>query len=822
MRRSYKIEGVHCASCVRAIETALRKLDGVRAASANFATESVLVDFDARKVQFEDLARAVATIGYSLGQEEEGAAKPEGATKHITLKVAGMNSPHCAMVVEGVLRKLPGVHDVAVDFSNQRADITFAPHKLNTATILRVIADAGYKPEDASAASAEDREKEAQQRRVALLKKKLIVGGVLAVAIFLGSFPRLFPFVPSFLTSRWVLLILATPVQFWVGAQFYSGLKLLFKYRTADMNTLVALGTLAAYLSSAAATLFPHFFAQGGAEPPVYFDTATLIIVLILLGKYFEALMKGRASEAIKKLIGLQPKTARVVRDGKEQELPIAEVLVGDTIIVRPGERVPVDGVVIEGDSEVDESMVTGESMPVHKKKGSTVIGSTVNTFGTFTMRATRVGSDTVLARIIKMIEAAQGSKAPIQRLADIVASYFVPVVIGVAVLTFTVWYFIGPQPAFNFALINFVAVLIIACPCALGLATPMAIMVASGSAAQKGILVKDAASLEIAAKINAVVLDKTGTLTKGAPQLTDAIPIGGTSKAALVRLAASLEQRSEHPLAKAILQYASRNFPQKPYALSNFKAIPGKGVQGMLEVDGSKKEAALGNKEFLKSLGVSFPANLTAAEKLEQEGKTVMWLTVGKKLQGALAVADVIKEEAKRVVAELQKKGIEVWMLTGDNTKTAQAIARQAGITHVMSEVLPEQKAGKIAELQRKGKVVAMVGDGINDAPALTQANVGIAMGEGTDIAMESANITLMRGDLTLIPEVIRLSKTTMRIIRQNLFWAFFYNSAFIPVAAGVLYPSFGILLSPVFAAAAMAFSSLSVVLNSLRLKSA
>ncbi|RME59037.1 heavy metal translocating P-type ATPase [Candidatus Parcubacteria bacterium] len=821
MQRSYKIESMRCASCGHAIETTLRKIDGVRSASANFATESVLVDFDARKVHFEDLARAVAALGYSLRQKEGEAAAPEGATRHIMLKIAGMDSPHCAMVVEGVLRKLPGVHNVAVDFSNQRVDITFAPHKLNTARILRAIADAGYKPEDTSAASAEDREEDVRQRHVALLKKKLIVGGVLAIAIFLGSFPQLFPFVPSFLTSRWTLLVLATPVQFWVGAQFYSGLKLLFKYRTADMNTLVALGTLAAYLSSAAATFFPHLFTQGGAKPPIYFDTATLIIVLILLGKYFEALMKGRASEAIKKLIGLQPKTARVVRNGKEQELPVTEVLVGDTIIVRPGERVPVDGVVIEGDSEIDESMVTGESMPVHKQKGSTVIGSTVNTFGTFTMRATRVGSDTTLARIIKMIEAAQGSKAPIQRLADIVASYFVPVVIGVAVLTFAVWYLVGPQPAFNFALINFVAVLIIACPCALGLATPMAIMVASGSAAQKGILVKDAASLEIAARINAIVLDKTGTLTKGAPQLTDAIPIGDTSKDALVRLAASIEQHSEHPLAKAILQYARRHAPQKPYALSNFKAMPGKGVQGILKLNGSKKEVALGNKEFLKSLGVSLPAKLQAAEKLEQEGKTAMWLAVGKELRGVLAVADVIKKEAKHVVAELQKKGIEVWMLTGDNAKTAQAIARQAGITHVMSEVLPEQKADKIAELQRKGKVVAMVGDGINDTPALTQANVGIAMGGGTDIAMESANITLMRGDLTLIPEVLRLAKTTMRIIRQNLFWAFFYNSAFIPVAAGVLYPAFGILLSPIFAAVAMAMSSLSVVLNSLRLKS-
>jgi len=793
----------------------LTKTAGIHAASVNFATESALVEFDEQIVSEIDLAKAVESIGYRLD-----VAASE--TKTLSIKVIGMDSPHCAMIVEGAVKKLDGVKNIDVDFANQRAKIVFDSSVLSIDTVFKVITDAGYKPikEEVGTEDLLDKEKIEREKQLSNLKRKLVVGGVLAVLVLFGSFPAWFPFMPNIFNSNWVLLLLTTPVQFWVGWQFYSGLKLLIKYRTADMNTLIAIGTLAAYFYSAAVTIFPDFFAVGGIMPEIYFDTSAIIIVLILLGKYFEVLMKGRASEAIKKLIGLQPKTAKILRDGKEIEIPIADVVVGDLVVVRPGERIPVDGKITEGESEIDESMVTGESMPVHKTIGSAVIGSTINKFGTFTFSATKVGKDTVLSQIIKMVEEAQGSKAPIQRLADLVSSYFVPVVVVIAVTTFIVWFFFGPTPAFNFALVNFVAVLIIACPCALGLATPMAIMVSSGSAASRGILVKDAASLEIANKINAIVLDKTGTLTVGKPQLTDIVVFDDESQAEVLRLAASLEQRSEHPLAQAILQHAAYKEKVELYKLEDFKAISGKGVRGFLQIESQKIEAYLGNRALVTDVGLDAAPYEDQIKKLENDGKTVMILVAYKKIKGALAVADVLKKESVSAVRALKKNGIDVWMLTGDNDRTARAIAHQVGIENIMSEVLPDKKSEKVRELQAQGKIVAMVGDGINDAPALTQANVGIAMGEGTDIAMESANITLMRGDLMLIYETIALSKRTMRIIKQNLFWAFFYNSAFVPVAAGLLYPFFGILLNPIFAAAAMAFSSISVVLNSLRLK--
>lgn len=737
-----------------------------------------------------------------------------------TYKIKGMHCASCAGTIERVLGQTAGVRSASVNFASETALIDFDEKIVSQAQLAGVVESVGYKLEDGLRLEAEeilDREKIEREKKTQTMRRKLIVGGVLAFLIFWGSFPEWFPFVPVFLNNYWVLFILATPVQFWVGWQFYSGLKLLIKYRTADMNTLIAIGTLAAYFYSAAVTIFPEFFVQGGIAPKIYFDTSAIIIVLILLGKYFEILMKGRASEAIKKLIGLQPKTAKVLVDGKEVEMSIFEVEVGHLIVVRPGERIPVDGKIIEGESEIDESMVTGESMPVHKIIGSSVIGSTINKFGTFTFRATKVGKDTVLSQIIKMVEEAQGSKAPIQRLADLVSSYFVPAVVIIAILTFIVWLLFGP--AFSFALVNFVAVLIIACPCALGLATPMAIMVSSGSAAGRGILVKDAASLEVAGKINTIILDKTGTLTQGKPQLTDVIAFNNATQTEVLRAAASLEQRSEHPLARAILDEAKKQ-KIEPYGLEEFKAISGKGVRGILVVNAGRIEAYLGNRALMTELGFDSSSYEEKIRLLENEGKTVMILVFEKQIKGALAVADVLKKESKEAVSALKKSGLDVWMITGDNQRTAEAIARQADIENVMSEVLPDKKVEKVRELQEQGKIVAMVGDGINDAPALMQANIGIAMGEGTDIAMESANITLMRGDLMLIPETIRLSKRTMKIIRQNLFWAFFYNSAFIPVAAGVLYPFFGILLNPIFAAAAMAFSSLSVVLNSLRLR--
>src|SRR3990167_1329447 len=736
-KQTYKIHGMHCASCVATIERALSKTAGVHSTSVNFASESVLIEFDEKIISPSNLAKIVNETGYHL----------------------------------------------EINSQTEKEKPAMGSHEHNHAEMER-----------------EDQIKE--------MKRKLIIGGILSVFIFLGSFPEWFSFVPKILNNNWALLLLTTPVQFWVGWQFYSGLKLLIKYRTADMNTLIAIGTLAAYLYSVAVTVFPVFFTKGGITPAIYFDTSAIIIVLILLGKYFEVLMKGRASEAIKKLIGLQPKTAKILRDGKEVEMPIADVIVGDLIIVRPGERIPVDGKITEGDSEIDESMVTGESMPVHKKVGSAVIGSTINKFGTFTFQATKVGKDTVLSRIIKMVEEAQGSKAPIQRLADLVSSYFVPAVFAIAALTFIVWFFFGPAPTFTFALINFVAVLIIACPCALGLATPMAIMVSSGSAAGKGILIKDAASLEIANKIDTIILDKTGTLTQGKPVVTDIL-------GNVLQIAASIENKSEHSLAQAIVNKAKEEKINLS-RVENFQAISGHGVSAMLE----NKKVFLGTRKLMTDNKINVTAWEEKTIDLENQGKTVMILAVNNEIIGLIAVADVLKKESIEAVQVLKNNNIDVWMITGDNERTAMAIATQVGIDNVMSEVLPDKKSEKVRELQKKGKIVAMIGDGINDAPALTQANIGIAMGEGTDIAMESANITLMRGDLMLIPEVIRISKRTMRIIKQNLFWAFFYNIAFIPVAAGVLYPFFGVLLNPIFAAAAMAFSSISVVLNSLRLR--
>lgn len=783
-KETYKIEGMHCASCVATIERVFSKTTGVHSASANFASETALIEFDENIISESGLVKVVAGAGYQLIPKDNHNTTP------LNLPLSGEKIKEA---------KMPEM------------DMSSPEH--NHLEMLR-------------------------EEQLKGMKVKLIIGGVFSFLIFLGSFPEWFSFVPKILNNNWILLLLTTPVQFWVGSQFYSGLKLVIKYRTADMNTLVAVGTLSAYFYSLAVTVFPAFFTRGGITPALYFDTSAVIIVLILLGKYFEVLMKGRASEAIKKLIGLQPKIAKILRGGKEIEISISEVQVGDLIIVRPGERIPVDGKIVEGDSEIDESMITGESMPIHKKVGSLVIGSTINKFGTFTFSATKIGKDTMLSQIIKMVEEAQGSKAPIQRLADLVSSYFVPTVFLVAIVTFFIWLFLGPTPAFTFALVNFVAVLIIACPCALGLATPMAIMVSSGSAASRGILIKDAASLEIANKINAVILDKTGTLTQGKPQLTDIIVFNNEKEEDILNLAASLEQRSEHPLAQAILQYAA-SLDQKSshsldqtiineatrekiglYKLEDFKAISGKGLRGVLQIGSEKIEAYLGNRALVSDVGLDISSHESNIAKLESEGKTVMILIVDKKLKGVLAVADVLKKESIDAIKALKENNIDVWMLTGDNDRTARAIASQVGIENIMSEVLPDKKSEKVRELQNQGKIVAMIGDGINDAPALTQANIGIAMGEGTDIAMESANITLMRGDLMLIIEVIKISRRTMRIIKQNLFWAFFYNIAFIPVAAGLLYPFFGILLNPIFAGVAMASSSISVVLNSLRLK--
>lgn len=723
-------------------------------------------------------------------------------------KISGMHCASCAMTIESAVKKLIGIKSAQVNFGSETLLAEYDENRTSPVEIVKVVSDVGY--EAIAAENLLEKDKEEREKELKELRKKVLIGGILSVIIFLGSFPEWFPFAPKILTNYFTLFLLTTPVQFWVGSRFYRGLVVLFKYRTADMNTLISIGTLAAYLYSSAVAFFPDFFAKGGIMPGVYFDTSAIIITLILLGRYFEAIAKGRASEAIKKLMKLGAKTARLIIDGQEKEVEVETVKVGDIILVKPGEKIPVDGEVLEGKSSVDESLVTGESMPVTKEPSSKVIGSTINLSGVLQFRATKVGKETLLAQIIKMVEQAQASKAPIQRLADLVSGYFVPAVIGIAILTFIIWFFLGSAPALTFALINFVAVLIIACPCALGLATPLAIMVGTGNAAQKGILIKDAETLEIAHKIKAIILDKTGTLTKGKPELTDVVTFDGSERD-ILRLAASLERYSEHHLAKPLVEKAKADGLEF-LPVENFEAIAGKGVKANL--------GAIGNRELMKELGISLEHIEKDIVKLEGEGKTAMILSAGDKPAGILAVADTLKDEAVGIVKLLKKEGLDVWLITGDNERVARAIGQQVGIDNIMAQVLPQDKAGKVKELQATGKLVAMVGDGINDAPALAQADLGIAMGEGTDIAIESAEITLMRGDLTLIPEIISLSRKTLTIVKQNLFWAFFYNVAFIPVAAGVLYPFFGILLNPIFAAAAMAFSSLSVVLNSLRLK--
>lgn len=730
-----------------------------------------------------------------------------------------MHCASCAFTIESAVKKIEGVKNASVNFASETLTAEFEEEKTKPENIHEAVKNAGYEIIQRGSESHHDMAAHKHEEESRLIKKKLFVGSVLAFVIFLGSFPEWFGFLPNFFNNYFFLLVLSVPVQFWVGSQFYSGLKLLVKHLTADMNTLISIGTLSAFLYSTSVTLLPQFFTKGA----VYFDTAAIIIVLILLGRYLEILAKGRASEAIKKLMKLSAKIARVLRNNKEVEIPIEEVKIGEIIIMRPGEKIPVDGEIIEGYSEIDESMLTGESMPVLKKIGDNVIGATINQNGSFKFRATKIGKDTLLSQIIKMVEQAQGSKAPIQRLADVISAYFVPTVIGISLFTFVAWLFFGPTPAFTFALVNFVAVLIIACPCALGLATPMAMIVGIGKSAEKGILIRDAASLEIAYKINTIVLDKTGTLTQGKPAVTDITPVMEFQKSRdeILQLAASIENKSEHVLGKAIVETARRenlNLSE----ISDFQAIPGKGIRGKIETRNKQEaEILLGNKVLFEDNQIL----ITQAEnekivKLENEGKTVMLLALEKNLIGLIAVADILKPEAKTAIAELKKSGLEIWMLTGDNERTGRAIANEVGIENIMAQVLPQDKALKIQELKKQGKKIAMVGDGINDAPALAQSDLGIAMGEGTDIAMESANITFMRGDLNLIRELTRFSKKTMSVVKQNLFWAFAYNVILIPVAAGALYPFFKITLNPVLAAAAMAFSSISVVLNSLRLK--
>jgi Cu+-exporting ATPase len=737
--------------------------------------------------------------------------------ERLTLPVRGMHCAACVDKVEGALTRVPGVETASVNLATERATVAFDPARVDVGALQAAVAAAGYELAPAPAppgGEAEDRERAVREREQRRLRRRVVVGALLSGPLLVGGMPEIFSWAPAWLRDPWLQLVLATPVQFWVGASFHAGFLRDLRYRNASMSTLVSLGTNAAYLFSVAVTLWPHVFHAAGAM--TYYETAAVVITLVVLGRWLEQRARGRTSEAIRRLVSLAPRTARVLRAGAEADVPTAEVVVGDLIRVRPGERVPVDGTVVDGASTVDESMLTGESVPVEKAPGAAVAGGTINRTGSFVFRATRVGSETTLARIVALVEEAQGSRAPIQRLADRVAAVFVPIVLAIAALTFAGWWLLGAEPALLLALTNAVAVLVIACPCAMGLATPTAIMVAAGRGAEHGVLIRSAAALERLHAVRTIVLDKTGTLTVGRPVVTDVIVAEpGTSESDVLALAAAAEQGSEHSIGEAIVARAKERGLALP-AVAEFVAVPGQGVDA-LAPDG---RVLLGNRALMEARGVEIGALVPRASALAAEGKTVVYLAFAGRAFGLVAVADVLKPDAAPAVAALRRRGLEVAMLTGDHRATALAIARQVGIDRVLAEVPPEAKAREIAALQTGGRAVAMVGDGINDAPALVQADVGIAMGSGTDVAIEAADVTLMRGDLAGVVAAVDLSRRTIRIVKQNLAWAFGYNVVLIPVAAGLLYPVWGITLSPILAGAAMAFSSVSVVTNSLRLK--
>ncbi|MBK5226399.1 MAG: copper-translocating P-type ATPase [Thermoleophilia bacterium] len=796
------IEGMTCASCVERNEKILRVTPGVAAADVNFATEKATVEYDPAVVTVAGLAAAVNGIGY------------KAITEKTELAVQGMTCASCVEHVQKALAGVDGVVSAGVNLATERATVEFVPGAVERGDLVRAVESAGYQVLESEAGVEEENgEARLRRREYRRLQRRVVIGAALSLPIFIGSFPEWFGGLGS-LNNMYVLWALATPVQFWVGWRFYKGAFSAARHGTTNMNTLVAVGSTSAYLYTVAAILFPSFFEAQGLGMPMYFDTAAIIITLILFGRMLEARAKGQTSEAIKKLIGLTPRTARVVREGVEVDVPVEDVVTGDLVIVRPGERIPVDGVVREGASSVDESMITGESLPVEKQAGDEVVGATINKMGSFRFKATRVGRETVLAQIIRLVQDAQGSKPPIARMADIIASYFVPGVFAVAALTFVIWIIFGPAPAFTYALLNFVAVLIIACPCALGLATPTAIMVGTGKGAENGVLIRGGDSLETAHKVDTVVLDKTGTLTRGEPAITDVITTGW-DEVQLLRLAASAEHGSEHPLGEAIVHGALERGIELEIA-DSFQAIAGQGIEAQVK----GHSVLVGNPGLLEERGLSLTGLADQAALLSGQGKTPMFVAVDGNPVGIIGVADTLKDSSQETVARLREMGLEVIMLTGDNRRTAEAIGAEAGVDRVLAGVLPQDKALEVKRLQEEGRRVAMVGDGINDAPALVQADVGIAIGTGTDVAMEAGDITLMSGDLQGVVTAIALSRRTIQIIKQNLFWAFAYNTALIPVAAGILYPFFGVLLNPIIAAGAMGMSSVSVVSNSLRLR--
>ncbi len=809
---------MHCASCAVTIEEVVKKLPGVIKANVNSASEQAFVKYDPRKTDTRAILDAIKSAGYQAGR----------AT--MKLAIRGMYCGSCVTKIENELRLLPGVINATVDLATESARLDYLPSMLRISKVKKVIEQLGYStvetgaPIKAVAAAGEEEVDEnqlAREKEYKTLMRKFIFAAVVAVPVMIFSYPDLLGLPAQFqrgsetLRLIWMAMgLISLPVMFWSGSQFYTGAWAAFKNRAANMHTLIATGITAAWLYSTVAVLFPEIFPREALADQFY-DVVSVVVALVVLGMAMEIRAKGKSSEAIKKLIGLQPKTARVIRDGKEIDIPVEEVVLDEIILVRPGEKIPVDGVVVEGNSSVDESMITGEAIPVEKNKDDEVIGATINKTGSFKFKATKVGKDTALSQIIEMVQQAQSSKAPIQRIVDKVSGYFVPAVMILAILAFVAWYDFGPDPNLVYALIVFVTTLIIACPCALGLATPISLMVGVGKGAENGILIRSGEALETAHKLNAIILDKTGTITEGKPSLTDVVTRNGFDEKAVLRYAASVEKASEHPLGEAIINGAKERNVELGDP-KNFNAVAGHGVEA--NVDG--KNVLLGNLKFMHDRNIDVGDLEQKSVNLADGGKTPMFIAVDNTAAGIVAVADTVKADSKEAIAQLKKLGLEVVMITGDNQRTATAIGRLVGIDRVLAEVLPEDKARNVMRLQKEGKKVAMVGDGINDAPALAQADIGLAIGTGTDVAIEASDITLIKGSLKGVVLAIQLSNATMKNIKQNLFGAFFYNGLGLPVAAGILYPFFGVLLSPIIAGAAMAFSSVTVVTNANRLR--